>query len=353
MVNDDIIMDDNEMQIDANLFESDLISIDHILPAQLHIIPIRYRPIFPGIVTPLIISQGKFSDAIDKVLTTTRTIGLVLLREDEAEDIQIKDLYSYGTAAKILKKINLPDGGINVLINSVKRFIINNVISEKPHIVAEIEYLDDDMPKKNMEIKALTRAVLSQLKMLSENNPLFTEEMKLTMVNVDEPGKIADFVTSILNLEKGEYQDVLETINVKKRLEKVLRLLQKEMDVLTIQKKIQSQINDKIDKQQREFFLREQLKAIRTELGLEEDERTREVREMRKKADDLQLKGEAREKIDEELEKLALMDTNSSEYSITRNYIDVVLSLPERKRPMQSITRAEKILNKTTTRSTT
>lgn len=348
MVNDDIIMDDNEMQIDANLFESDLISIDHILPAQLHIIPIRYRPIFPGIVTPLIISQGKFSDAIDKVLATTRTIGLVLLREDEAEDIQIKDLYSYGTAAKILKKINLPDGGINVLINSVKRFIINNVISEKPHIVAEIEYLDDDMPKKNMEIKALTRAVLSQLKMLSENNPLFTEEMKLTMVNVDEPGKIADFVTSILNLEKGEYQDVLETINVKKRLEKVLRLLQKEMDVLTIQKKIQSQINDKIDKQQREFFLREQLKAIRTELGLEEDERTREVREMRKKADDLQLKGEAREKIDEELEKLALMDTNSSEYSITRNYIDVVLSLPWNVKTTDAIdiTRAEKILNK-------
>ncbi|HSV96679.1 MAG TPA: endopeptidase La [Spirochaetota bacterium] len=347
MINDESYTDESAIDIDSNLFESDLIAIDHVLPSQLYLIPIRYRPIFPGIVTPLIISQGRFSDAIDRVLGTTRTVGLVLLKDDDVEDIQMADLCTLGTAAKILKKINLPDGGINVLINSIKRFSVKNVISEKPHIVVDVEYLDDDMPKKNMEIKALTRAVLSQLKMLSENNPLFTEEMKLTMVNVDEPGKIADFVTSILNLEKNEYQDVLETINVKRRLERVLRLLQKEMEVLSIQRKIQNQINEKIDKQQREFFLREQLKAIRSELGAEDDERSREAREWKKKAEEAGLKGEAKEKIDEEMEKLSMMDANSAEYSVTRNYIEIVLSLPWSKTTVDSldINRAEKILN--------
>ncbi|TAL32466.1 MAG: endopeptidase La [Spirochaetes bacterium] len=341
-------MDDKDIQIDTQLFESDLIAIDQILPAQIYIIPIRYRPIFPGIVTPLIISEGRFTDAIEKVLNTTRTIGLVLLKDDNVEDIVPRELYTYGTAAKILKKINLPDGGINVLINSIKRFTIKKIISEKPHIIAEVEYLDDEQVKKNMELKALTRAVLSQLKMLSENNPLFTEEMKLTMVNVDEPGKIADFVTSILNLEKSEYQDILETVNVKKRLEKVLRLLQKELEVLSIQKKIQTQINDKIDKQQREYYLREQLKAIKSELGMEEDERTREIRDMRKKLADLVLTGEAKEKAEEEIEKLTLMDVNTSEYSITRNYLDTLLALPWRHKTDDSldILRAEKILNK-------
>ncbi len=348
MADNDIIVDEKDIQIDSQIFESDLISIDQILPPQLYIIPIRYRPIFPGIVTPLIISHGRFSEAIDKVIGSSRTMGLVLLKDDDAEDIQVKDLYHFGTAAKILKKINLPDGGINVLINSIKRFSIRKIISERPHIISEVEYLEDEMAKRNMELKALTRAVLSQLKMLSENNPLFTEEMKLTMVNVEEPGKIADFVTSILNLEKREYQDVLETINVKKRLGTVLRLLHKEMEVLNVQKRIQNQINDKIDKQQREFYLREQLKAIKIELGMEEDERTREIRELKKKAEKLDLKGEVKEKVDEEIEKLSLMDINSAEYSVTRNYLEVVLSLPWNVSTVDShdLAYAEKILNK-------
>ncbi|MGL4368836.1 MAG: LON peptidase substrate-binding domain-containing protein, partial [Spirochaetota bacterium] len=296
---------DNLSQINTELLDSDLVSIDQVLPKQLYIIPIRYRPIFPGIITPLIISQGRFSEAIDKVLNSSRAIGLVLLKEDDVDDIKPGDLYSNGTAAKILKKINLPDGGINVLINSVKRFRVTKILNEKPHLIAEVEYLDDEFPAKSTEMKALTRSVLSQLKMLSENNPLFTEEMKLTMVNVDEPGKIADFVTSILNIEKEEYQEVLETINVQKRLERVLMLLQKELEVVALQKKIQTQINEKIDKQQREYYLREQLKVIKQELGLEEDERVKEINEMKAKVEQLGLEGEVKEKVLEEIAKLA------------------------------------------------
>ena len=211
----------------------------------------------------------------------------------------------------------------------MKRFRISELISDKKYLVADVEYLDDRITMRNsVEIKALTREVLSRLKKISDNNPLFTEEMKLTMLNVDEPGKIADFVTSILNVEKSEYQEVLETLNVKKRLEKVLRLLQKEMEVMSVQKKIQGQINDKIDKQQKEFFLREQLKAIKQELGIEDDERSMEVREMRKKIEALDLKGEVKEKVEEEMEKFMLMETSSAEYTVTRNYLETLLSLP-------------------------
>jgi ATP-dependent Lon protease len=352
MTKDDITVDDeiqiDQIDVDADIFGSDLVSIDHILPAQLHIIPIRYRPIFPGIVTPLIISQGKFSEAIDKVIDSTRTIGLVLLKEDDIDNIGVNDLYSFGTAAKILKKINLPDGGVNVLINSIKRFKIEKIISEKPHLVAQVEYLDDEVVKKSIEIKALTKAILSQLKLLSENNPLFTEEMKLTMVNVDEPGKIGDFVTSILNLEKNEYQEVLETINIRKRLEKVLQFLQKEMDVLSVQKKIQAQINEKIDKQQKEFFLREQLKVIKSELGMDADERTRDMNAIKKKLEELKLEGEVKEKSEDELSKLALIDPNSSEYPVIRNYLETILSLPWNIKTTDSfdLIKSERILNK-------
>ena len=349
MTIDDILMDNTDLTIDSELFESDLISIDQVLPGQLYIIPIRYRPIFPGIVTPLIISQGRFADAIDKVLKESRTIGLVLINDDNKDEIEIDDLYQYGTAVKILKKINLPDGGANVLINSVKRFKITEILSDDPFILAEVEYLDDKIKNsKSLELKALTREVLSQLKRLSENNPLFTEEMKLTMLNVDEPGKIADFVTSILNLEKDEYQDILETLNVKIRLQKVLQLLNKEMEVMAVQRKIQNQINDKIDKQQREYFLREQLKAIKGELGIEDDERIREIKEMKKKIVEHDLKGEVKEKVNEELEKLYLMDQSSSEYTVTRNYLDIILALPWNKKTTDSIDieKAEKILNR-------
>ncbi len=346
---DDIMSDGGDFTIDADVLEGDLVSIDQVLPDQLYLIPIRYRAIFPGIVTPLIISQGRFSKVIDRVLNESRTIGLVLIQDDEKGEIGFDDLYTYGTAARILKKINLPDGGVNVLINSVKRFRIKKSVKNKKFLLADVEYLDDIIERKDrMEIKALTREVLGQLKLISENNPLFTEEMKLTMLNVEEPGKIADFVTSILNIEKDEYQEVLEKLEVKDRLGMVLHLLHKEMEVIDVQKKIQNQISDKIDKQQREFFLREQLKAIKQELGIDEDERSVEIREMRRRLEELELKGEVKEKVEEEIERFLYMEPASSEHSVTKNYIDTILALPWNTATDDSIdlAKAEKILNR-------
>jgi ATP-dependent Lon protease len=345
---DSMLNEGADFTIDADLIDKNLLSVDHILPEQLYLIPIRYRPIFPGIVTPLIISHGRFTKVIDRVINESRIMGLVLIKDDDKGEINFEDLYSYGTAVRILKKINLPDEGINVLINSVKRFRIKDIIEKKKNLQAKVEYLDDIIDKKNkIEIKAYTREVLSQLKLLSDNNPLFTEEMKLTMLNVEEPGKIADFVTSLLNVEKNDYQEVLETINVRSRLGKVLHLLHKEMEVVDVQKKIQHQIGEKIDKQQKEFFLREQLKAIKNELGLD-DEKNSEARVMRKRLDEMKLKNEVNDRMVEEIDRFVFLDPTSSEYSVAKSYIDTVLSLPWNKASVDSIDldRAEKILNK-------
>ncbi len=346
---DDILNDSGDFSLDAEILEGDFAALDQVLPEQLYIIPIRYRPIFPGIVTPLIISQGRFTRVIDNALNESRAIGLVLIKDDERNEIDFNDIYEFGTVARILKRINLPDGGVNVLINSIKRFKITEQIDKKKFLLAKIEYLEDNIDRKNrMEIKALTREILAKLKLLSDNNPLFTEEMKLTMLNVEEPGKIADFVTSILNIDKKEYQDILEELDVKNRLGMVLHLLYKELEVADVQKKIHHQISDKIDKQQRDFFLREQLKAIKHELGIDEDERSIEVREMKKRLEELELKGEVKEKMVDEIDRFLYMETASSEYSVTKNYLDTILSLPWNSSTKDSIDLelAEKILNR-------
>src|SRR3990172_5591902 len=158
---DDILLDKSDLSIDSELLESDLSSMDQPLPGKLYIIPIRYRPMFPGIITPLIISHGRFSEVIDRVASDSRNIGLVLIKDDNKDEISALDLYAYGTAAKILKRINLPDGGLNVLINSLRRFRIRRIIAEEPYILADVEYVDDILTdRKSLELKALTREVL-------------------------------------------------------------------------------------------------------------------------------------------------------------------------------------------------
>jgi len=289
---------DTESAIDVELFDNELLNIEDIdLLDKITIIPIRYRPVFPGTITPVIISNSKYIKIIEEVMRESRTIGIVMVKDDEKEEVTIEDLYKNGTVSIIFRKINLPDGSINVLINSVKRFRIKSMVLDGFEIVADVEYLNDILPnKKNIVLKALTKEVLSKLKLLSDDNPLFTEEMKLTMLNVDEPGRIADYVVSILNLEKEQYQKILETTNVKNRLSLVLGILHKEIDVMNVQKKIQTRIDNRVDKQQREYFLREQLKEIKIELGMEEDEQVLLIKELKGKFDKLNLEDEVKER---------------------------------------------------------
>jgi ATP-dependent Lon protease len=263
---------------------------------------------------------------IDDAVAGDSLIGLVMLK-NETDTPAIDDLYKVGTAAKIVKKINLPDGGVNIFISTLKRFQIKKTLNAADPIVAAVVYLEDEGGETN-EVKALTRALISEMKQISENNPLFSEEMRLNMINIDQPGKIADFIASILNIDKGEQQKILEILNVRKRMEQVLVFIKKEQELLRIQKKIQREINEKIEKSQREYFLKEELKAIKTELGMTVDAKSSEYQRFKDKIDEFKFEGEIKETVEQELEKFSLMDPNSSEFIVTRNYLDTIVSLP-------------------------
>ncbi|MDR3342555.1 MAG: endopeptidase La, partial [Treponema sp.] len=306
--------------------EQSVVPIDQLLPNKLPLVALMGRPIFPGIFTPIMIGNPVDVKVVDDAVARDGLIGLVMLQND-AENPSIADLYKVGTAAKIVKKINLPDGGVNIFISTLKRFKIKKTLNPVNPIVGAVEYLEDE-EDDTPEVKALTRALISEMKQISENNPLFSEEMRLNMINIDHPGKIADFIASILNIDKGEQQKILEVLNVRQRMEQVLVFIKKEQELLRIQKRIQKEINEKIEKSQRDYFLKEELKAIKTELGMTTDAKSSEYQRFKDKLDAFNFEGEIKEAVEQELEKFSLMDPNAGEFIVTRNYLDVIASLP-------------------------
>ncbi|MDR2717903.1 MAG: endopeptidase La [Treponema sp.] len=303
-----------------------IVPIDQILPPRLPVVALMGRPIFPGIFTPIMIGNPVDVKVVDDAVTGDALVGLVML-QNETETPAAGDLYKVGTVAKIIKKINLPDGGLNIFISTLKRFRIKKVLHASNPIVAAVEYLNEEEDDTS-EVKALTRALISEMKQISENNPLFSEEMRLNMINIDHPGKIADFITSILNIDRAEQQKILEILNVRKRMEQVLVFIKKEQELLRIQKKIQKEINEKIEKSQRDYFLKEELKAIKGELGMTTDAKSSDYQRFKDKIDAYKFEGEIKEVVDQELEKFNLMEPNSAEYIVTRNYLDMIVSLP-------------------------
>ena len=308
-----------------------IVPAEQTLPDTLMLIPLSGRPVFPGIFTPLMINAPEDIKIIEKANEQDSYIGIVMLK-NEADTPSVNNLYRVGTAARIIKKVNLPDGGINIFISTVKRFRIRKTLHLNAPMAAAVEYLDDE-ESDTFEVKALTRALISEMKEVSENNPLFSEEMRMNMVNIDNPGKIADFIASILNVEKEEQQTILETINVRQRMEKVLVFIKKEQELLKVQKKIQSEINEKVEKNQREYFLREEMRSIQEELGENAAGNATEYQKFKTKIEEYQFSGEIKETVESELEKFALMDPNSSEYMGTRNFLELVCQLPWNQKP--------------------
>jgi len=306
--------------------DQSVVPIDQILPNKLPLVALLGRPIFPGIFMPIMIGNPVDVKVVEDAVAGDGLIGLIMLL-NESETPSITDLYTVGTAAKIVKKINLPDGGVNIFISTLKRFRVKKTLHPSNPIVAAVEYLEEEEDNTS-EVKALTRALISEMKQISENNPLFSEEMRLNMINIDHPGKIADFIASILNIDKAEQQKILEILNVRKRMEQVLVFIKKEQELLRIQKKIQREINEKIEKSQRDYFLKEELKAIKTELGMTTDAKSSDYQRLKEKFDAFKFEGEIKEVVEQEMEKFSLMEPNSAEFTVTRNYLDVIASLP-------------------------
>lgn len=307
--------------------QSLIVPINQLLPPELFILPMRHRPVFPGMVTPLVIAEGKLAEAIENVHKQNQYVGLVLQHDDTQSEATPDQLYKVGTAAKILKRINLPEGGMHLLVNSLERFRITSFVHAQPQMLAKVEYQIEATEVRDKELIALMRSVLNQAKEMMAENPYFTEEMKLTLINVEEPGKIADFVCSVLNLKKEEFQEILETFDIRRRLERTLQFLARELDLVKLQRKIQGKVNQGVEHNQREYYLREQLKAIKSELRGPET-RDKDAEFYRQKIEAAKLPAEAQERALDECSKLDYVEPSSHEYTVIRNYLDTLLDLP-------------------------
>ena len=308
--------------------EQELMPIEQLLPNNLFILPVTGNPVFPGLFTPLMITDTPDVEIVNQAIKHGGFLGLLLVKDEgESEEYTAENLYSVGTVAKIVKKIKLPDGGISIFISTLKRFETKQFYPSGPYLVAEVRYLDD-IEDEVEELRAWTRLLLSEMKSLTKNNQLFSEEMRLNMVNIDHPGKLADFIASILNVERRQQQEILETLVVRRRIEKVLVFIKNEQNIAQVQAKIQARVNQKLEKNQREYFLREELKSIQQELGMTTNPKVELINRLKAKFKNLPLNEEAKETVERELSRLEGMEPSSPEYALTRTYLEIISDLP-------------------------
>lgn len=309
------------------------------------ILPLKGMVVFPYVIAPLMISNQKYALMVDEALMAGRTIGLVAQKEGEREDPGQDDIYRVGTSATILKMLRFPDGSVRFLVQGLARFEIIKFKETSPQLVAEIRVLDEHT-HEGVQVEALTRNVLDLLKRVVDLAPNLSEEVFISALNQDGPSKLADYIATNLNISVEQRQGLLEMLNVKKRLQEIHTYLVKELEVLELSKKIQTDAASEMGKSQKEYILREQLKAIQRELG-ESDEHAAEVEEFKKKIADARMSNVAEETALKELDRLSRMNPAAAEYTVSRTYLEWLVGLPWSVSIENelNIKRAEKILN--------
>ncbi|HKK02154.1 MAG TPA: endopeptidase La [Desulfuromonadales bacterium] len=327
-----------------------LVLASEALPTGLPILPLRPRPAFPGLMIPMAVSGKERIAAIKRAAESpSHALGLVLVRDVEADDSP-DNLHPVGVAGKIIKIIDINDESAQFLLNCLERFVIEEINDSGQGLFARVTYHYSLELAPDSELKAYSMAIISALKELVQINPLYSEEIKLFLnrSSMDDPGRLADFAANLTSAEGQELQKILETFDVRRRIDRVLILLKKELEVSRLQTKITKQIEEKISAQQREFFLKEQLKAIKKELGLEKEGKTAELEKFQKRLGKLKLNAEAQKTVEEELEKLQLLEPSSPEYNVTRTYLDWLTILPwgQFTRDSYELGRAQRILDR-------
>ncbi len=298
------------------------------LPDLLPVLPLRDMVLFPFIILPLSVAREKSIQAVDRSLAENRLLMLVAQKDPATEDPAPEDLYDVGTVASITRMLKLPDGRIRILVQGVARARVTNLTQTEPFLQAKLEQLPDQaLPQGPLEVEALVRSVRQELEKAVQLGKTISPEVMVIVANLDDPGRLADLVASNLELKLGEAQGVLEEIDPVARLRKVADVLGREMQLLAMQQEIASHARDEMDKTQREYFLRQQLKAIQQELG-EGDDLAEEIAGWRQKADEKQLSEAAREELERQVKRLERSHPDSAEAAITRTYLDWLTGLP-------------------------
>ncbi len=302
------------------------------LPETLHVFPLLRRPFFPGMAAPLVIEPGPYYDLLKIVAKSKhKCVALVLAKDEDADiyKVKIKDLHKTGVLARVLRIIPMEQGGAQVILNMEKRVILTKSMPDRRFLKAKVT-LHDDKPEITKKLKAYAISIISTIKDLLKLNPLFKEELQIFLGHSDftEPGKLADFAVALTTANREELQEVLDTFDVAERIEKALKLLKKELDLTQLQYHLSQKIEAGISKTQREFFLREQLRTIKRELGIEKDEKSADFEKFEARIKERTLTPEVEKVISEELDKLGTLDMQSSEYTISRGYLDWLTIIP-------------------------
>ena len=303
--------------------------VDEALPDKLFLLPLRARPFFPAQAMPIVIDAGPWRETIEKVgLIRRHLVGLVLARDSEHQLPRAEDFASVGTVVR-MHHVNEEGGLIQFIAEGVQRFKITRWVASENPFIAEVDYLkpSDENPQ---EVRAYALAIINKIKELLPLNPLYKENVRafLERFSPNEASPLADFAAALTSADAEALQTVLETVPLLRRMEKVLILIQQELEVAGLQTEIRKKVEQRISEHQREFFLKEQLKEIRKELGLSKDDKTIELERFNERLVDCQVPPAAQKRIDEELQKFSFLELGSPEYAVTRNYLDTLTALP-------------------------
>jgi ATP-dependent Lon protease len=318
------------------------------IPDTLPVLPVRDIVVFPYMILPLFVGREMSIKAIDHALETNRMVMLVTQRDLNVENPAPDDLYTIGTAGIIMRMLKLPDGRVKILVQGVSKARVLGFSKTEPFYTAAIEKIVDLKPEEmTIETEAIVRTVKEQLDKAVSLGKTVLPDIMVVVENLDDPGRLADLVASNLGLKTDQAQEVLEIIEPVRRLKRVSDILSREIELLTVQQKIQTEARGEIDKTQREYFLREQLKAIQKELG-EIDERAEEVNEFRKKIEEAKMPEKVMKEAEKQLKRLAKMHPDSAEAATVRTYLEWMVELPWSKstKDKLDIKAAEKVLNK-------
>ncbi|MFL5979975.1 MAG: LON peptidase substrate-binding domain-containing protein, partial [Gaiellaceae bacterium] len=296
------------------------------IPSTLPVLPLKETVIFPQSVSPLAIGQERSVRLVDDVLEGNRMLALVTVRNGEVDEPGWDDLYEIGTAALVHKMIRVPDGTLRILVQGVGRIRLQRRVQDDPYLAGEFEVVPDEV-EETPELEALTRSVQTEFGRLISLVPYLPSELELAAANVDDPGALSHLVASTLRLKTEEKQALLEQANVSERLRDVLRILKRELEVVELGTKIQSQVQSELEMGQREFFLRQQMKAIQEELG-EGDPEQAEMAELRERLEALDLPEDVEKAAMRELSRLERLPSAAAEYGVIRTYLDWIATLP-------------------------
>ena len=302
---------------------------DDVLPDTLYILPVSSRPFFPAQVQPVMVDADPWEDTLEYVSDQQQAVvGLVYAEKTSQGAPKVESFYDLGCVARI-HRAQKQDDKVTFLAQGLKRIEVVEWLSEEAPYLARVRYISDTTVKDE-EAKAYSIAILDAIKEFIRLNPLFSEDLRqyLGRFSFNEPGLLADFAASITSADPQELYEVLATLKVSPRLHASLTLLRKELEIARLQNEISSEVNEKISKHQREFFLKEQLKVIQKELGISKDDRTTDVETFQERLQGKVIPEAAQHKIDEEMHKLSILEAGSPEYGVTRNYLDWATSLP-------------------------